>query len=299
MKTPVIIGSMVRGAAHKRKGTECQDSYKIAWLDEGSVVVAVADGHGSQTSPYSKTGSAIAVNVFCREIETLYAGYRNDLERLMTYLNRDGDTRIAQQIRKEWCDRVIVNHRRRKRSVPALPSGEVDSKQVYRQYGTTLLGLLVTPLFLFAFQIGDGDITYVSEGEVNPLVAADKILGTETHSLSKGDAWEKANAAVYRNDPMGRNDAMILLSTDGFSNSYRDEEAFKTACREYRSSVRLHGAEAVSRHLKAWLDETSEKGCGDDITLMMICLENGTDDGFSVTREPQMASESNQEQGKE
>ena len=277
MKKPIIIGSVVQGASHKRKGVECQDSYKITRLDEGVAIVAVADGHGSQASPYSKTGSAIAVNVFCKEIETLYSGYQNDLDLLMTYLNRDGDTKIAQQIRKEWCDRVMANHKKNKRTVEALPSGEIDTKQVYQQYGTTLLGLFVTPLFLFAFQIGDGDITFVSAEEVKPLVASYKILGTETHSLSKSDAWEKASAAVYRLESIVQGESTILLSTDGFSNSYRNEQEYIIACKGYHNSIKQYGPKAIAHHLKEWLNETSEKGCGDDITLMMICFNQSND----------------------
>ena len=273
MKKPEIIAGMVQGASHKRKGTPCQDSCRVMWLRDDSVVIAVADGHGSSASPFSKTGSAIAVNVFCKEIGALFSGYQNDLDLLMTYLNRNGDTKIAQQIRKEWCSRVITNHRKKKRTIEADPSGEIGSSAVFRQYGTTLLGLLVTPLFLFAFQIGDGDITFVDKTEVRPFVNASKILGTETHSLCKADAWKKANTAVYCCESVLSGNTMILLSTDGLSNSYRDEHEFMIACRDYYSRKEQYGTKAVADNLKEWLQETSEKGCGDDITVVMACFE--------------------------
>ena len=33
--------------------------------------------------------------------------------------------------------------------------------------------------------------------------------------------------------------------------------------------IKEHGAEAVQGNLKKWLTETSELGCGDDITVVM------------------------------
>ena len=59
-----VFGNCVQGASHKRTNLECQDSYKRIELDDNTVIMAVADGHGSNSSPYSKTGSTIAVNVF-------------------------------------------------------------------------------------------------------------------------------------------------------------------------------------------------------------------------------------------
>ena len=35
----------------------------------------------------------------------------------------------------------------------------------------------------------------------------------------------------------------------------------------------FHGAETVQANLKKWLTETSELGCGDDITVVMAYFE--------------------------
>ena len=88
----IVFGKSVKGASHIRSGTECQDSCKKVILDDGTIILAVADGHGSKTCPYSKTGSRIAVNVFCDTLKSLYKGYAENLDQLPTYLNREGDT---------------------------------------------------------------------------------------------------------------------------------------------------------------------------------------------------------------
>ena len=262
-----IIGKSVRGASHARKGIECQDAVKKVELDTGAIILAVADGHGSESCPYSSTGSKSAVNVFCDIMEEYLSKYADNLELLATYLNREGETRVAQAIDTEWKRRIVKQHRRMKRSIPALPDGAHDLRSVYKQYGTTLLGLVVTESFLFAFQIGDGSIGYVDEGGYADVITSDKILGVETHSLSREAAWEKAISAVRRTETDRR--FMYMLSSDGFANSYKDEASFRTACEDYFYMINEHGVPAVRANLPAWLTETSEMGCGDDITLIM------------------------------
>ena len=55
---------------------------------------------------------------------------------------------------------------------------------------------------------------------------------------------------------------------DGLSNSYKNEEEFQKTCADYYALLGEHGAKAVSGQLKTWLQETSELGCGDDITAL-------------------------------
>ena len=264
----IIFGYSVQGASHKRTGLECQDSNGKLDLENASIMV-VADGHGSSACPYSKTVSAIAVNAFCKVIGDLFSSYSNNLDMLMTYLNREGDTKVAQKIHSEWKKRVFAVHKKNKREIPVNIDGKTNENAVYRMYGTTLVGVLITSLFMFAFQIGDGDITYVDDDGVQQFLVSDKILGTETHSLSKDDAWKSAITTIYRNDVVEKRPSLLMLSSDGFSNSFPTEEQFCIACKEYFDMIKKYGVDAVKNNLKDWLVETSEQGCGDDITLVL------------------------------
>ena len=271
-----IFGESVQGASHKRTGMECQDSYKKIECDDGTLVLAVADGHGSKSCPFSKTGSSIAVNVFCKVMMEYHDNYAGNIETLLTYLNREGDTKVAQAVDSEWKRRVLKAHSNNKRAVPILEDGEKNKQDIYKQYGSTLLGLMVTPVFLFAFQLGDGDITYVDENGFDQVLQVEKILGTETHSLSKIDSWKKAISAVRRRESTSGLPYAFMLSTDGFANSYKNEDEFKRTCSDYFIMLKEHGAEAVEANLKDWLNETSEMGCGDDITLLIAYFSDDT-----------------------
>lgn len=265
----IVFGESVQGASHKRSGMECQDSYKKIECDDGTIIMAVADGHGSESCPYSKTGSNIAVNVFCKVMEEFHENYADNIEMLLTYLNREGDTKVAQAVDSEWKRRVLKVHTNNKRDVPRSDDGEKDKQEIYKQYGSTLVGLMITPIFLFAFQLGDGDISYVDINGFDQVLQAEKILGTETHSLSKLDSWKRAISIVRRRNSLDGLPSTFLMSTDGFANSYKNEEEFKKTCVDYYEMLKKHGADAVSANLHEWLTETSEMGCGDDITLLI------------------------------
>lgn len=295
-----VFGDSVQGASHKRVGMECQDSFKKSICDDETIIIAIADGHGSKSCPYSKTGSIIAVNVFCTVMEEFHESYTDNLQMLLTYLNREGDTKVAQAVDTEWKRRVLIAHKNNKRDVIRTDNGEKDKVEIYKQYGTTLVGMMITSTFFFAFQLGDGDISYVDNNGYFQVLKADKILGTETHSLSKVDSWKNAISTVRRRNSTYELPAIIMMSTDGFSNSYKNEQEFQKTCVEYFEMVKQYGSKAVKKSLKEWLSETSDMGCGDDITLLMVYfyqenaeIDDASNAEGSETIEVQSESEAN------
>ncbi len=267
----MICGKRVTGASHIRAGKPCQDSYRYLEISDQISILAVADGHGSDSCPFSGLGALMAVNTFCFVIEKLLKSSANKSpEFLISYLHREGELGIAQAIEKEWKRRVRRSHFNHKRERPLDAEGKVDKAAVYRLYGTTLLGLLITPDFLFAFQIGDGDILKIDAGQVQPVIEADKILGTETHSLSSHNSWRKAITVVRNRDETLENPHLYLMTTDGFANSYPSAGAFEETCQAYFEMIQTHGFDSVAANLEGWLKETSAQGCGDDITVVMV-----------------------------
>ncbi len=191
----------------------------------------------------------------------------------LTYLNREGETKVAREIDIEWKSLIAKEHKKNNRDFPQIVSGdkcgEPDMPKVYEQYGTTLLGLVLANDFLFAYQLGDGDIIFTSTNHVEPVINGDKILGVETHSLSKNDAWKKAITVVRRMNLEEDVPSMFLMSSDGFSNSFKNENEFKKTCSEYFDMINQYGVKTVKENLKSWLTETSAMGCGDDITVLI------------------------------
>lgn len=283
--TPIIIGESVIGESHKRRNIERQDSLLIidgshkhdrtnAFYSEISSdvkLIAVADGHGSEACPYSKTGSQTAANVFCDIMAEYAAKYKADMNDLFVSLNREGETtRLAKWIVSEWEKRILQYHAMAKREIPKKENGDIDAGAIWKQYGTTLLGMLITKGFIFSLQLGDGDITYVDNNGVSPVIEGDKILGVETHSISKPSSWKKVLTRVINLDGITEAPFMYILSTDGWLNSHASDEEFNKTCKDYFAMIQEHGTEIVESNLEGWLSETSKMGCGDDITAVFV-----------------------------
>lgn len=290
-----VIAKSVMGASHKRSGKPCQDRNSVEnkrkrkkrWeCEDGTVIVSIADGHGSDSAPYSDVGAGTAVNVFCDVMVQLHDSYTENLDLLMTYLNREGEVKIAQTIDAEWKQRILNYHTMKKREIAVLDDGEKNKAAVYKQYGATLLGLMITPSFIFAFQLGDGDIAFIDNSGAELIIEPEKILGVETHSLSREASWKKAITLVRRFDARNSVPSVFTLSSDGFSNSYKDEVAFRNTLVEYFGMIKEHGAKVIDENLEQWLAETSQYGCGDDITLLMVYFpEDNTEENCAAIDE--------------
>ena len=271
-----ICDGIVKGATHVRNQMPCQDNKKIVEISDKIAIVAVADGHGSAKCPSSDRGSMIAVNSFYKVMKSYLKAYGEEQEgasNLLTFLNREGDMRFAQDVCEEWQARVKQSFYKNKVDGMTDADGNIKWSSVFSLYGTTLLGMLITDSFVFSFQIGDGDISIVTKDEVEPLVEPEKFLGTETHSLARTDAWRKAVSSVHRREMEREESYMYILSTDGFANSYTSDAEYQKTCRDYLQMIQEYGAGTVQLNLKNWLTETSELGCGDDITVVMIYFQ--------------------------
>jgi serine/threonine protein phosphatase PrpC len=288
------FGESVRGASHMRSETVGQDSYKI--VSEGNVLIlSVADGHGSKQAVFSKDGSQIAVDVFCRIMQEYVRNYNIDkfadseikgkiasiadnlpglnlgskTDELIAFLNREGSTKVAQTITEEWKREVLQKHAQECRRSFLNGDASVDEPLTTRAYGSTLLGLMIAEDFIFAFQLGDGDIVRIDDNELESVIVGDKILGVETHSIGKPEAWKSALSRTVRINKRDHLPYAYFLTSDGFANSYPSQEGYEAAITDYFNTIKEHGSKAVKDNLADWLIETSEKGCGDDTTMVI------------------------------
>ena len=147
----------------------------------------------------------------------------------------------------------------------------LESGGHYLAYGATLLVVMVTVTFIIYWQVGDGDILTVADDGVvsRPLPPDEKLFGNETTSLCADRSWQEARTAFQV--LAGAPPALILVASDGYANSYRDEAGFLRVGSDLLTLIRADGLEAVAANLSDWLDEISRQGSGDDVTLGMLC----------------------------
>jgi hypothetical protein len=153
-----------------------------------------------------------------------------------------------------------------------IPQNEAE---IYIAYGATLLLVIIANSYVVYLQLGDGDILTVSDktNTVEMPIAPDpSLMANETTSLCLKQAH---NLFRFRFQFLqGIPPALILVSTDGYSNSFATDADFQKVGTDILRIIREQGLEYVQNELADWLKHASENGSGDDVTLGMIYRQN-------------------------
>lgn len=272
-----VLGESVCGASHLRHGMWNQDA--IRWLPEegegNSMILSVSDGHGSAKSFRSARGARFGVTIATEELHHLLTEFSEDL----TVVKRATEDHLPRVLTREWEQTVLADLlwkpftvEERERLIAS--SGEKAWNDVEANpllaYGATLLVIVATQTYLMFLQLGDGDIVVVPEdGEAyRPLAPDRRLIGGETTSLCRKNAWTDYSVgfqAIADIPP-----ALVLASTDGYSNSFRDDDGFLHVGMDIHEMIQEEGLTAVQNSMNTWLSEASHFGSGDDITLGIL-----------------------------
>ena len=285
-----IHGTTVRGTSHTSEHVPNQDSiYWILSTQKDIGILSVADGHGSETYFRSNIGSKIAAKIATQTMFRFFT--KNHIS--STNLSGVRDIirfSIPRLLVKNW-NNEVGNHISKNPfttdEVSKFLKGDASAKNkldTHPQiaYGSTLLTAIVTKEYILLFQLGDGNILIVDEYR-NVISPFEKKIenGDEenfivplnyTNSLCMNSSWLKFNVGIYSSYDLKPN--LILLSTDGYYNSFKDEMGFRKIATDYLDIINNYGQQYLRRRLQLLLNETSQKGSGDDITLGYLYKTN-------------------------
>lgn len=290
MSLPVqwrVINATRVGASHLRLTPPKPNQDAIGSEPAGGTaevcVLAVSDGHGSERSFRSDRGSRFAVEIALSEIGRLVrdvAGEGTVNARRDAAAIRDYATaKLPQDLVRAWRERVADDIREYPidDELGGAAAEDEAAQRLLQQrrllaYGATLLAVAVTPGFILYLQLGDGEIITVSDyGETTrPLVADARLMANETTSLCAEKAWNDFRPVVLQ--PIAdRPPALILVTTDGYPNSFRTQADFDRVGPDLHRMMREEGIDPVASGLDGWLAEASELGSGDDMTVGLLC----------------------------
>jgi serine/threonine protein phosphatase PrpC len=281
-----VIARSVTGPSHRRAGTDNQDAESHD-VHEELVIVAVADGHGSPKSFRSDTGARLAVEVAMQTGRELINDHQksrspiavikdaatNQLPRRLEkhWKKRVYDHSAANPLTQAELDRLVAAAGRAAREAAAAHGIAAGGTGQYLAYGTTLLVAYIASDFVLYLQLGDGDILSVSDtanGDVSrPIPRDEQLIANETTSLCQKDAWKLFRIQfqyIHASAP-----ALILLSTDGYANSFRSNQDFLKVGTDLLRILRHEGPGYVEREMRGWLEGASSAGSGDDATLAL------------------------------
>lgn len=275
-----IIGESVQGASHERRGIPNQDALRAYVAETGyPVIAAVADGHGSARSFRSRVGSKVAVKRAIDVMKRLLADQGEHPS--LSVLNHLAMEQLPKLLHRRWQEAVDEQLKNAPWDEAELENAGLNTPQARSEleqnpriaFGTTLLMVAVTDTFILYLQLGDGDILIVPEqgAPVRPLAGDARLFANETTSLASPNAWQDFRVQLQVLETPASAPALILLSTDGYANSFQNEESFLKVGPDFLEMVRSDGPAMIKENLAGWLQETSRAGCGDDITVAILC----------------------------
>mgnify|MGYP006277009985 CR=1 FL=1 len=279
----LVTGASVRGANHKRNNLPNQDAIK--WREENdNLVLAISDGHGSLKHFRSDVGSRLAVEaaieVILQEVDV-----DNLTTGMLSQIKDRVKDKLPQRIINCWADKVKKHYQDNLFSLDRIAQTKLEKikekkgistrkkieNNYIKAYGATLLVVLITKRFSLYFKLGDGDVVIFSKSGKQRLFTNQEKLGPATDSLCMSSAKTKAKISVI---PFSEQVPLcILLSTDGYINSFRDDSDYLKVVDDIVELIAQQGLEYITNNLEQWLKQTSEQGSGDDITLGLIYNE--------------------------
>ena len=287
------------GASHIRSGLPNQDAIAHRSGGDGvQAVLAVSDGHGSERSFRSDVGSRLAVK---QAVQTAWEFAEDMRESSVSTVKNTAEQRLPGAIVRGW--RQAVREHYAENPFPENRPSPRNEVEIYAAYGATLLLVIVAESHVIYLQLGDGDILAVSDktGAVEmPITADPSLMANETTSLCLDQAHNlfRFGFQFVQEVPP----AMILVSTDGYSNSFASDADFQKVGTDVLRIVREQGLEYVRNELAGWLKQASQDGSGDDVTLGIICRRDLATPTGSAERDsdaPGRVGQTNESEGVE
>jgi hypothetical protein len=120
-----------------------------------------------------------------------------------------------------------------------------------------------------------------------------RLFANETTSLCTQNAWKDFRMVLQSlPEEHEKQPAMIMLSTDGYANSYSSEQGFEKVGSDILRMMRENdGLATVENGLPGWLKETSAGGSGDDITVGMILRLSALKEAAPMNQESPVVEE--------
>lgn len=274
-----VAHACVRGSSHQRSGLPNQDAVQctVTPAAQGTVAVAVvSDGHGSPRHFRSQIGSSLAVSTVAATLQ----GFLRDSVATNGQVPFVPEQvhELERKIVSGWLAAVQSDLENNPFTEAELITLEKEEGAEGRAavasspelaYGATLLAAAATDRVLLYLQLGDGEILSVTaQGTTTrPLPPDDRLIANQTTSLCQPEAWRDFRSAWVTN---GALPSLVLLSTDGYANSFRSDEDFLKIGQDYLEIIREQGISSLAEELPAILTEATQQGSGDDITLAIL-----------------------------
>ena len=287
------------GSKYEKKGWPCQDHIN-KWNLDGTQVIAVADGHGSNDCFRSQIGSQLAIIAAHHESEKYRISSATPNDKMIMFTQTGIDNlkyniwdRWKGLVRHHWDSEIIKKGKLsddeiRYKSVSDKYKNRYNAEDksvveqyLYNAYGTTLLMAISIETQLLLIQIGDGTCVILQrDGDFRtPVPADDNNILNQTTSLCEDNAHLKIRHAVIDcSFESPTYPVAVFLSTDGVDDCfpvYKNEEHLYKLYTNVIENIIEKGFDATEKELKKdTLPGLTASGSQDDISLAYFIYDD-------------------------
>ena len=299
----VLVETCIIGARHIQDGTVCQDAIKTHCCEDGLLVVAVADGHGDKKHALSHIGSQLAVSITVKLMEDALRDVVQESHKNTHHIQEELQFQLPKRIHYEWKQLV--------RNEITKSNTQEENKNIENEnwdeqvilYGTTILAMGFFQGYMLCFQLGDGDIFLLnasqederdidvdaslqqlqSDQNIQPdkvqfLLGKDDLYGSLTYSLCQPNNQNMAQVYFARQP----NPCKVSLSSDGLRDCVGgSDDDFERVMRWIYQ--KLESEPHFISQLPLWLSKVSQQGNGDDISLIVVNINNTINNTINST----------------
>ena len=169
-----------------------EDSYRVVTLDDGTIIIALADGLGDESSPFSADGAQIATGVTTDFIAANIKSISNQLlpgrstaERRIAARNN-----VVSPIAKAWKE--------------AIQRKSKNGDSNYMEYATTLMAAVIGHKAIAVIKIGHNDAFQIDERGIASSIQIGKPVSDNT------------TVSIAHSNPQAYSDYVVLPRTNPF-----------------------------------------------------------------------------------
>lgn len=280
------------GASHSEKGLPCQDACMVSqqfYRGQPYMVLAVADGHGSEKYTRSEIGAHLAMEAAHQAATDLVMALDEirceDEEKWLGKAHTNINYRFQRQLLSYW-KKLVIDHAENNPEEGIEPTSEASMNR----YGTTIVVAIVVEDWVILGVLGDSTIYTVLEcdGEVSVqerLTLSSTGVGLGTDSMVSSHAvyaWRTENTPIgFKRSQrdytlkmlIGLKKAhvsklkMLMLTSDGMPDSLTDP---KKSVQSIYEQTKAQGIDWLQGVLPQQLKDWSQKGVGDDMGMVLL-----------------------------
>lgn len=281
-----------QGESHKADDKPCQDASFSSVYEDGLAIAIVCDGHGGERYFRSDVGARMATEVIRDSVKTfvenidpdMFVGQEftaveaitsDELVKKQTPIDK-AFRQLFSSIIYQWNNKIAEHAANtaisewEQQHVPQKYLDELHTSETFEKlYGCTLMVYVQTPVYWFAFHLGDGKCVSFQKSPIwtMPIPWDERCFLNKTTSLCDSNTINEFRYC-YQGD--GQFPWAVFLGSDGMDDSFGEDPNLVNFYIQVIKMLVTEGREATISSIESDLPQLSKIGSKDDMSVAFV-----------------------------